>query len=226
MATGDDLLTQLDDLIEDLDANDGTDETRALRALNRAQDSIEMVLSVHPGMFATVDESVTTTADQEYSQAPADLLRLDSLWLLDSDTSRPLWELVPIHTPGFHRDDRPVPLLDLSRDTSGKPRGYWFGEGTSVGRGRYWWDRDPDAAYTIRTVGFFAASDITENGTFAYPDQFIQPTALVAARTFRFRLEDPIDELRVFTQEVLGPVIEQQRKRFRHGPRMPRYTGF
>ena len=95
--TGQALLDRMEDLNRELDLQAGeADVTRGLRALNTAQDHFETLLSVEsPNGLGSTTGTVTTAAGTETTAFPTGMIRLDAVWLLDADTSRPSYELDP-----------------------------------------------------------------------------------------------------------------------------------
>lgn len=220
MAKTSDLLTHMEDADDvlarlDISGASGTNRNRAVRSLNRSQDLMERVFGRFPWFLSTVDDTMTTTAAAEFSALPSRTLRLDSLWFIDPGTSRPRREITPIRYPGGHRSSMAWPLLDVSSSTTGEPEGYWWAHGSD----RVYWDRDPGATHTIRTVGFFGAADMTissTDSTFAYADDFIMPIALMAVRVFQFRGDDDMGDLQGFADTHFLPVVAQMRRAWRH----------
>ena len=221
MAKTSDLLVRMNDLDEVL-ANlnaFGTDtitRQRATRALNDAQDFFESMLAAERDILGSVDDSIAQTVGQEYTALPSRTKRIDSVWVLNSSTSLPQYELEPKRKAGGHREDRAWPLFDISTDTTGKPSQYWWARGSD----RLYWDRQPDTTNGIRVVGFFGAADMTITGTdstFAYGDELIRPFAAVAAELFRFRRRDKWEEMRKFAEGFFRPVVEHMVLEWRHG---------
>lgn len=214
MATGADLLQAIDDLDDGLRASSGgSDETRALRALNRAQDQMEMVIAAVPQILSDV-QTITLTASQETSEVPTRTRRIDALWFIDPSTSRPQYEIKPNTKPGAHRVGSPDPIVANTSNVSGRPTMYWYDGDTTV-----YWDRDPpNSTDTVRVVGFFGGEDITTSTTFPYSDEFIIPVAQIALKFFLLRQDDSVAEITAYTQEVLGTIIASLQRRWRHGP--------
>ncbi len=222
MAATTDLLTNMediDDILSNLDIN-GTvtsSQTRAVRSLNRAQDMLERVIGRHQDILAEVDDTISQTVGQEYTALPVRTVRLDSVWFLDSATSRPTYEINAVRKPGGHRQRRPSPIFDTNSaaNSPARPREYWWSHGNS----RLYWDRDPDTTNSIRIVGFFGAADMTSanpDSTFAYDDSFIYPVAAVACEIFRLRRHEDWQELQTFADRYFQPVVDQMSHSHRH----------
>ena len=218
MATTDDLLTHMEDLDSVLAQKSvattaGALRNRAIRALNRGQDVMELLIARRKDLFSE-PKDVTLTASQEYSATDAALRRIDSVWFISSGTSRPQYEIDAIRQSGAHRSGRPDPLLDTGATaTTGKPTGYWWERRNS----RLYWDRDPDAAHTVRVIGFYAVStDLSIGSTFGYPDEFIVPLAALAVRVFKFRTDVAMAELEQFGQLHFTPILDQYVHAWKH----------
>lgn len=215
MAVTSDLLAHMEDMdnvlaSKAISSTTGALQNRALRALNRAQDYLEMVLARYPNLLVEVDDTTSTTANQEYSDLPARCKRVDAVWYIDSDTSRPGYMLDAIREPSGHRTGSPWPVFDWTSSTTGKPAAYWWERKNN----RLYWDRDPDSAYTMRVVGFFGEADMTisPDSTFAYGDELIVPVAAVALEIFRFRTDDNISEVRALAESWFVPVVQQMQR--------------
>lgn len=144
----------------------GDDVARGLIALNLVQDWFEAAAGGEADILQTAS-TFTTTASQEYTTWPSTLIRLDAPYLLDS-SNRQIRLITPITQTGGHRPILPWPLEQVSGVVGfGSPWEYY-----AVGPGGLiYWAPTPDAVYTIRAYGLWAASDYTAAAdTFAYPD--------------------------------------------------------
>lgn len=220
MAVTSDLLSHMEDIDDllsnaDVSGTSGVPQTRAVRALNRAQDLLESFIAMEPDLLASVDDTVSQTVGQEYSSTPSRTLRIDSLWFLDASDSLPRYEIQPVRNPGGHRMQRPIPIFDVSADATGRPEGYWWARGSD----RVYWDRQPDTTNSIRFIGFFGAADMTisPDSTFAYDDSLILPVAQVASEIFRFRRRDDWREVRQYAMATFQPVVSSMKRAWRHG---------
>jgi hypothetical protein len=210
MAIGTDLIQGLNDLDDEISASD--DQARALRVLNRAQDTIELVLSLHPHILGTYG-TITTTASTETTAEPTGLLRLDRMRFIDPGTSRPTYKLEPVFQAGDISTDHVWPYSNSAAST-GKPTEYAWAYGVI-----WWGPKVPDDTHTIRWYGLASADDITATGTFAYPDFLISPLTKLGARYFKQRVDDPQEEIVAFAQQEMASVIESLKRRWRDGPR-------
>lgn len=176
--------------------------TKGLVALNAAQDHFESLVSQLPSVLGDDIGTVTTSASTESTAFPTGLLRLDQLQYIDPGTSRPAWDLLPIHETGGHSIYRFPPILATSATSEGKPRAYYT-DGSNI-----YWDPLPSGTHTVRYYGFSAAADITAGGTFAYPDIVMLPLATFAAKLMRLGVDDDIGDLTGVALETMGPVVE------------------
>ena len=202
MATGQSILNIMEDLNGELQLQSGeVDVAKGLRAVNAAQDMFETVLSTHGRVSASKTGTVTTTANTETTAFPTGLLRLDALWLLDSN-SRPLWRVLPIKETGGHAYGSGWVASLVSTASTGKPRQYWT-DGTNI-----YWDPLPNGTHTVRWYGFQMASDITASGTFSYNDAFIYPLATLSSRILKTALDDPPEDMLTLAKDMFTPLIE------------------
>jgi hypothetical protein len=217
MATGQTLLDTMELLNQELQLQSGEDDvTRGLVALNRAQDYFESILAGERGVLGDQTGTVTTANDTESTSFPTGLLRLDSLWRLDSN-SRPVYELDPVQDTGGHADNWEWPVSLVNSYSPGTPTAYW-----TNGRSIYWSPR-PDATYTIRWYGLQSASDISAGGTFAYDDVVILPLASFAGRLMKIGVEDDATDLGTLAENTFRPVIKALSNFNRTGPKRLRY---
>ena len=190
----------------------GALQNRAIRALNRGQDLMELLIARRKSLFSE-PKDVTLTASQEFSATDTTLRRIDSVWFIDSNTSRPQYEIDAVRYSGAHRSGSPWPIYEfVSNATTGKPTAYWWEQRNS----RLYWDRDPDAAHTVRVIGFYAVSDLSAGSTFGYPDEFIVPLAALAVRMFHFRTDKSLADLEQFGQLHFSPVLDQYEHAWKH----------
>jgi len=201
------LLDRMELFADDLETGTGEpDETRALAALNVAQDYWEALAASLPGVLGNRG-TVTTSASTETSVVPTGLLRIDSLWFLDPGTSRPTYKLKRIVESGGHAPSLPWPLQTVLASGSGAPRGYF----TDL-RDFYWLPL-PDATHTIRWYGFQAAADLaSRTSTFLYPDIVSVPLAQFATRVLRTGRDDPVADLDALAATLFLPVVRTLRK--------------
>ena len=188
--------------------SDGTDEARAIRALNIVQDWFEAIAAGESEMLQGY-ATLTTTANTEVSNWPTGLLRLDSLWYVDTTQTPnlPQWKLEPMYETGGHRPSLSWPETIVLSTTTGKPRRYYAtGPHTA---GRLFWEPVPDAVWTIRYYGLIAASDYTvRTGTFAYPDACAPAFAQEAAKILRIGRDDSINDLQRQATVSLGAALK------------------
>lgn len=170
----------------------GDDVTRGLTALNLVQDWWEAVAAAVADLCQTyATTGLVTVADQEYTTWPATLLRLDELWLLDSN-SKPIRKLDSIDQVGGHVPSYPWPLSAVSLSgqvQTGAPVEYYTkGQG-----GVFLWAPTPDAVYTLRGYGLWSQTDYTAvsgaGGTWLYPDVVALTAVPFATQVMRMGLD-------------------------------------
>ncbi len=204
MATGQDLLDTMEDLDQELENQSGeADVARSLRALNRAQDLWETLLSDVPSAFGDTSGTVATAANTETTAFPTGVLRIDRMQYIDPGTSRPAWDLRSNGYAGSHAFSNYWPWNIISTVTSGKPRRFW-----TNGRLIYW-DPFPDGIHTVRWYGLQSASNITAGGTFAYTDELILPISALAVRILATGVGDNSGDYISMAEETLGPVLRR-----------------
>lgn len=189
------------------------DVTRALIALNRAQDYLEAIMASERGVKGDTTGTVTTTASTETTAFPTGLLRLDALVRLNASTSLPEAELEPIHESKAPSNGWPESAYLIAGSGTGKPLAY-----STNGRSIYWYPL-PDATYTVRWYGLQAASDITADGTFAYDDVVILPLASFAVRLMKLGVDDDLTDVGTLAENAFRPVIKQMATFNRDGAR-------
>lgn len=218
MATGQTLLDTIELLKPELQLQSGEqDVTRGLVALNRAQDAFESQYAQYPGAKGSGVGTVTTSANTETTTFPSGLLRIDSLWMLDSN-GRQQYELDDPSKAGSQTGASIWPWNQyLASSGTGKPVAFYT-NGTNI-----YWNPIPDAVYTIRYYGFTAASDITASGTFAYDDIFILPLATFAVKLISIGLDDKIEDISALSDQVFSPAIDTAQGFNRTGPQRLTY---
>lgn len=214
--TGADLLTRMQIFDNELEvALGGDDETRALTALDMAQDYFESVAASMP-QIGSRKTDIVTVANTETTAWPATLKRVDALYYIDSGTGRPGWEITQINGVGKHSGASG--LLNLLGAGSGAPREY------SYDAEYFYWLPLPDAAYTVRAHGLISQATISRAGIFGWPDEVSVPLAAFACRLLEMGIDDPSEELQGLAEEAFVPVLRSLRKRVRQGPVGRSYT--
>lgn len=193
---------------------DEADTTRSILALNAAQDFLETLLAQQPDLFGDSKGNIVTAASTESTAYPPNLLRLDRMQLLDSNTSRPKMDLVRLHRTGGHMAGRFWPLNWVTTASSaGEPTAYW-----TDGRSIYWLPL-PSGVHTVRWYGFTSAADITYNGHFNYPDAFKMPIAAFATKLMALGKGDSAEDLDSVAGMTFGPAIKMVSNFNRDGAR-------
>jgi len=222
--TGQSLLDQMEDLNRELDLQVGeADVIRGLRALNTAQDHFETLFGVGAqNGLGSHTGTVTTAASTESTAWPTGLLRLDSIWFINPDTSRPSHELDRIDRIGGHVEGFSEWWANpaASSALTGRPVRYYT-NGTSI-----YWEPLPSGTHTLRWYGLQRQADISASGTFTYDDGVAMPLAVFAVQILRRGLDDPIADYVELAREVFGSQITAMRRyqRQRAPMRQYRYT--
>lgn len=219
------ILAKMQVLDNELDiAVGGADETRAISALDMAQDVFESMIANHPDTLGKIT-SITTTANQEYTTWPTALLRLDNLWKMDTTQTPnlPQWEIEVIQDVGGQAVNVGFPWL--SGLVGYTPSGRGAPVKAYTNRQYLFWTPVPDAIYTLRAYGFSAETDITSRSqTFAYPDLVSVPMAAYATRLMEMGIDDPSQELASLADEIYGPVLNMLRQPTRQRPQSRQYS--
>lgn len=223
--TGQDLLDRMEMLSRELELQSGeSDVARGLLALNIAQDHFESLGVARNAFHGSHTGTVTTTADTESTAWPAGLIRLDSLWFVNPDTSRPTYQLELLEDSGGHTPRLPTlahALQTAAMTTgTGPPRGY-FTDQTSI----YWYPL-PNATHTVRWYGVQRQSDITAVGTFAYDDGVALPLAAFAVELLRRGLDDDVADYDALARDTFKTALDalSRTSRERAPSRQMRYT--
>jgi hypothetical protein len=203
--TGQSILDRMEILNQELQLQAGeSDVARGLVALNMAQDFFEAAAAKRPNIYGSGSGSITQTANTETSTYPANLLRLDSLWYLDTTVTpnRPAWKLRPRKESGGHLPSSSWVRSLVSNATTGKPYAYWT-NGTLI-----YWDPLPDTTNTVRYYGLVGAADITASGTFTYPDVVSLLLATFAVTILRVGLGDEVADLNALAESTFGDTLD------------------
>ena len=204
MATGQTILDVMEVMDRGLQLQSGESSvTLSLRAVNVAQDHLEALLATAPNSYGSTASTVTTAASTETTTFPTGLLRIDRLQYIDSDTSRPGWDLDWVGYTGDQNDKTALGLLLGSLGTTGKPQRYWT-NGPAI-----YWGPLPNAPHAVRYYGLIAADDITTSSTFAYPDVAIGPVADFATRMLKIGKDDDPTPISQLGLDMFGPVLAQ-----------------
>lgn len=192
------------------------DEDRSVLALSMAQHYFETIAGSLPKILqSTID--ISTTADQETTTWSTTLLRLDALQLLDAN-GRPIRSLESIGEIGGHAPSLPWPL-EVQFSTGG-PFAFY-------GNMRnFYWMGVPSEVRSLRVYGFVEQSEFASRAsTFAYPDRFKLPFAVLAVKILRLGLDDPGEtELDRLSTQLFTPLLRQLMMFDRTGPKGRVYT--
>lgn len=202
----------------------GADETRCLSALDMAQDVFESFLANQPDTLGTVS-TVLTSAQGETSDWPTNLLRLDTMWMMNLQTTPPMpqWQIDIIQEVGGQSASTPYPWL--SGMIGYAPQGYGAPTAAYTNRSHFYWAPIPNAIYSVRIYGLHSKTDITDRDqTFQYPDLVANPLAVYATRLMETGIDDPTEELKALGDEMFAPVIKLLRRPTRQRPQSRQYT--
>jgi hypothetical protein len=197
-----DLLTKMGVLDNELDTSSGgADESRCLSALDIAQDACESVIAGIPEMLGTTG-TLTTVANTEATAWPATLMRVDSIWKMNSTTNLPEYRIDEIQDVGGQAQVVNLWPVYINQ-TPGPPRGYW------TNRANVYWGPVPDAVYTLRVYGYYEKTAITlRSQTFELPNQVAAPMASFAVRIMSIGVGDDEEDTRRLANELYTPVIK------------------
>ena len=202
----------------------GADETRCISALDMAQDAFESILANQPDTLGTIS-TILTTANQEYTTWPTALMRLDTLWYMNTSVTpnQPAWEIEIIQDVGGQAQGGNWPWFGAGSGYA--PNGFGQPAKAYTNRQYLFWTPIPDAIYTLRAYGLSEAADITARGeTFAYPNAVANPLAVYATRLMEMGIDDPSDELKALADEMFAPVINMLRQPTRQRPQSRQYS--
>jgi hypothetical protein len=170
----------------------GDEVARGLVIVSTVTKWLESEAALMPGALTT-HNLLYTAANTETSSWPANLLRLDALWYVDSATNRPVWELDPIqgvghHVPGFSWPLSELVLTGSASTITGKPKEY----AASGPGGQFYWAPLPDAEYWIRGYGLWALADnyfSLATDTFPFPSSLRLPFSIACVHLFKTGLD-------------------------------------
>lgn len=213
--TGQDLLNRMEVFNAELQLQSGEEDvTRALIALNIAQDYFEEVLANTPEVLGDSYGTVTASAATETTTFPTGVLRLDRMSLIDATTSLPTYDLSDLPNPGDQTRTTRWPWnLITASPSPGAPTGF-----TTKGR-TIFWAPVPDTSYTVRWYGLQAQADITAVGTFGYPDSVATPLAAFANRLLKESWDDPTTPIADVARAHFDPVVDGLANRNADGAR-------
>ncbi len=221
-----DVLDTMNVLDNEIDVSDGgADEDRAVAALSIAQRHCVKVASNIKGVLSTFGvNTIKTDANQEWTNKPGTLLRVDSLWALSLDgLKRPIYELDRIDDTGGHMPSLPWPLSWGVSTSPGQPRAYY------EDAGQWFWQPVPDVVYQMRAYGLWAPADFDDRnseialpGTAAY--HLCDPLAAYALKYMTMAVDDPIDNLQSLALEMFAPALKALSQRDRSRPKGRQYA--
>jgi hypothetical protein len=219
--TGADLLSRLGVLDNELDVDTGgADETRALLALDLAQDYYHAVAAVQGGIVNGF-KTLVTTSNVASTAWPADLLRINGLDYADGSGEIEWGEDINAHL----KNPAPWPL-SVGLSAPGRPASAWGIPDVSI-----FWTPTPASGYSIIASGFVAAADLWDGDittsrliVFGHPKIVVGPLCTFAHKLLELGIDDPTDEAQDLADRWFLPVIKAQRRRVRIRPSGRYYT--
>lgn len=209
-----DLMEMLDNELET--ESGGVDAADALIAAIQAQHYLEVLAASMPRVLqSTVD--VVTAASTETTTWTSSILRLDALWLLDSN-SRPIRKMTRIDEVGGHVPNLPWPV-QVSEVGTGAP-GAYYGN-----MANFYWLPTPDGVHSLRVYGFIEQSRFaSRSSAVSYPYRLHLPMAQFAVKLLALGVSDDTIDLDGLAAQVYTPALRQLRKFDRSGPHGRHYT--
>jgi hypothetical protein len=196
----------------------GADETRAISAIDMAQDAFEGVIANVPDLLGTVG-TLATAALSESTAWPSTMLRLDTLWLLDSN-GRQRWLIDVIQDVGAQTPNAAWPF-----NASAVASGNGAPSACYTNRANFYWRPIPDAIYTVRAYALYAKNDLDDRAdVLEYPDLVGLPMATYATRLMKMGIDDPSDELKALAEETFNPAITALKRPVRQRPESRVYS--
>jgi hypothetical protein len=200
--TGQTLLDAMEMLNQELQAQTSeADNTRALMALNMAQDYFEILAAQQGVDKYDQTANVVTANGVETTAFPTGFLRINRIQLLDSN-GVPSDDLDNLNEAGSHIYSRRWPANIVNTTVSpGAPEAYY-----TNGRNIYW-NPKPDGVYTCRVYGFKQADSITTSGTFAYDEFLTLPFAAFAVRILKMGVGDDGGDVAGIANQTFGDIM-------------------
>jgi hypothetical protein len=216
--TGQSILNLMEILDQELQLQTGEgDVTRALLAVNAAQDWFETLAAQEPRFQGDTIGTVTSSASTERTAFPAGLLRLDKLQFISPTDSLPKYDLDVIDAVGGHLSNRQWPKNLILTTSPGVPDSYWT-DGSYI-----YWSPLPDATHTFRYYGLVSKTDITASGTFLYSDAAALPFASFAVKIMSIGVGDSSFDVSQLAGETFKPLIRSLSHFQRERAAVPHY---
>lgn len=202
MATVADLLALMPVFDNKLRVKNGDkDEARAVLALTTAQHYFEVVAATYQRVLGSTI-TVAPAASTETTTYPTSLLRLDSVWLLDSTTLLPIRRLKRIETSGGHAPSLPWPLQLVVQSSVGSPLGYF------ANMENFFWLPLPDQAQTIRIYGLLEQAEFVDRESiFHYPLRTKAAIASFAVKILSTSVDDDTQSIDSLAASFFGPLL-------------------
>lgn len=194
----------------------GSDETRAIRALNLATRYLDTVAATMASVLQQPGDYFQTDTNQSIAPPP-DLLRIDSMWRLAPVTLAPVAELTDIEQVGLAVAT--LPWSALTAPSPGAPYGFaWKGD-------VIWWDRPPDQVYPIQIYGLYRTARFKDRtSTFSRPDECAFAVASFANHLIHLGDGDADQDLIALSASIYRPLLRSLSPTTRTAPRGRAYT--
>lgn len=182
--------------------NGEKDEQLAILALTTAQHYFETIAATYGRVLGSTI-TVSPSTNTETTTYPTSLLRLDSVWLLDSTTLQPIRRLARIETSGGHAPSLPWPLQLVMQASTGAPVSYF------ADMRNFYWLPLPDQAQTLRVYGLLEQDEfVTRLSTFNYPARCKAPLASFAVKILKTSVDDDTSGVDALAAAMFGPLMK------------------
>lgn len=200
----------------------GDDFLRGITAVNLVQDWWEAVAAAISGLCKTKN-TIDTTANQETTDWPLTLARIDKVWLLDAAGNQ-VREVTPIHEEGGHIPDLPYPVSAVSLSgvmNTGAPFQYAYdGPG-----GQLYWSPKPDAVYTLRVFGLWTKADYASaDDEFLYPDVVALAIPPFAVQVMRLGLDRDLEAIQRSAEGAFARAVKALKRPVQSEPLAREYS--
>lgn len=216
-----DIFTLMEMLDQELETGSGEiDEVSALNAVIQAQYYFETVAATYPKALQDT-LNISTVQGVETTTWPSALLRLDALWMLDTN-GLPIQKVEIIEEAGGHVPNLPWPVDILTVGvTPGTPYAAY------VNMNNLYWLPMPDSVRNLRVYGLLRkARFVDRTSAVNYEYGLHLPLAQFAVKVLQMGADDVSADLNAFAGQVYTPTLKMLRNFNRTGPKSRRYTEF
>lgn len=220
MATGDDLLQRLADLIPEYSKGTSAEDNRALRHLNSVQELLAGDLRAIGEDYLLVSATFSTVADQKRYGLPTDFHAVRYMEYVETDATDDTKRIMPMSdipdkewAEGAYRR-----YLDASTSSKGKPA-YYLMAGDFI-------ELRPiaDDAYTVRMWYTQNLSAITAVSTIEIPEDLMDALVYGAAMRERIYRRDEITDVDRQFEKARQRGLDALETRYQDGPSRVTYT--